>query len=304
MFLPLVSVIVTTLNHEDFIKIAIESIQSQTYKNLEILVADDCSSDSTLLILEDLKSDSRIKVFSHQNRLGPSENTNFLLDQCTGEYICFMSGDDLIYPECIEKKINIALKNSEVCMVFNANERIDKNNNKIPDTYFEYLNSHTGTLENFLINGTYIYILGTLFKSTAIGALRYPEDVASEFHFLHKILEQGSDRHFVFIQEPLAAWRKLDNSMSSLRSAECYFSSLYSELYLYQNYPSFRKYILHRILNTLRIIDETLEFNSIIIKVMRQILIQFNRKLLNSLLNLSVFLLYYFHYKLIKIIFN
>lgn len=300
MFLPLVSVIVTTLNHEDFIKIAIESIQSQTYKNLEILVADDCSSDSTLLILEDFKSDSRIKVFSHKNRLGPSENTNFLLDKSKGEFICFMSGDDLLYPECIEKKVNSALNNPEVCMVFNANKRIDRHNNEIPNTYFENLNSHTGTLENFLINGTYIYILGALFRSTSVGALRYPEDIAGEFHFLHKILEQGKDSVFVFIKEPLAAWRKLENSMSTLRSAECYFSSLYAELYLYQNYPSFRRNILHRILNTLKIMDESLNFHSVIIKVIRKVLTKFNGKPLDY----SIFLLFYFHKKLLKTIFN
>jgi glycosyltransferase involved in cell wall biosynthesis len=298
--LPLVSVVVTTLNHENYIKGSIESILSQTYKNIEIIVGDDCSSDSTSQILQNFKSESKIKVFNHQNRLGPSGNTNFLLEKCMGEYICLMSGDDLLYPECIQTKINIALSNPDICMVFDANDRIDKFNKLIPHTYFKNLNGHTGKLEDFLINGTYVYILGTLLKSTSVAALRYPDVIAGEFHLLHKILEQDDNNVFVFIKEPLAAWRKLENSMSTLRSAECYFGSLYSELYLYQNHPSFREKILHRILNTLKIIDESLNFNSVIIKVIRKILTKFNGKPLNY----SIFLLFYFHKKLLKTIFN
>lgn len=300
MGLPLVSVIVTTLNHENYIKGSIESILSQTYKNIEIIVGDDCSSDSTSQILQNFKSESKIRIFNHQDRLGPSGNTNFLLDQCMGEYICLMSGDDLLYPECIQTKITSALSNPDICMVFDANDQIDKFNNLIPHAYFKHLNGHTGKLENFLINGTYVYILGTLLKSTSVGVLRYPEVIAGEFHLIHKILEQDDNNVFVFIKEPLAAWRKLENSMSTLSSAECYFGSLYAELYLYKNYPSFKRNILLRILNTLKIIDESLNFNSVIIKVIRKILTKFNGKLLNY----AIFLLFYFHKKLLKTIFN
>lgn len=300
MSLPLVSVIVPTLNHENYIKDSIESILVQTYKHIEIIVGDDCSSDSTLQILQNFKSESKIKLFSHQNQLGPSGNTNFLLDQCMGEYICLMSGDDLLYPECIQTKITSALSNPDICMVFDANDRIDKFNNLIPHTYFKNLDAHIGKLENFLNNGTYVYILGTLLKSTSVGKLRLPDVIAGEFHLIHKILEQDDNNVFAFIKEPLAAWRKLENSMSTLRSAECYFASLYAELYLYKNYPSFRRNILHRILNTLKIIVESLNFNSVIIKVIRKILTKFNGKPLNY----SIFLLFYFHKKLLKIIFN
>ena len=68
---PLVSVIIPAYNAERYVELAVRSIMNQTYKNLEILITDDCSTDRTFEILKKLEEeDSRIKLFRNDKNLG------------------------------------------------------------------------------------------------------------------------------------------------------------------------------------------------------------------------------------------
>ena len=64
---PLVSFIISVYNGEDFIEQSIRSIFNQTYKNIEIIIVDDCSNDSTNLILDNLRKESKLKITIHKN---------------------------------------------------------------------------------------------------------------------------------------------------------------------------------------------------------------------------------------------
>jgi len=100
----LVSVIVPVYNGELFIKECLDSIISQNFDELEILVSDDASTDNTKFILDEYLENKKIKIFFQKTNLGITENCNFLLKKATGKYICFFAGDDIMLPNKISKQ--------------------------------------------------------------------------------------------------------------------------------------------------------------------------------------------------------
>ncbi len=92
----LISVIIPVYNVQSFVEEAILSICNQTYRNLEIIVVDDCSTDETYTIVENLvKKDSRIKLFRNRKNSKIVKTLNFALEQANGEFIARMDGDDI-----------------------------------------------------------------------------------------------------------------------------------------------------------------------------------------------------------------
>ncbi len=94
--MPKLSVIVPTFNRQVLLEKAIKSIQNQDFKDLEIIVSDDNSSDDTKSVVQNLqKDDDRIKYFLNQNyKQGPNGNKNNGLDQASGEFVTFLDDDD------------------------------------------------------------------------------------------------------------------------------------------------------------------------------------------------------------------
>ena len=92
----LISVIVPVFNVEKYLKRCVDSILIQTYRNIEILLIDDGSTDySSNLADEYLKKDERIRVF-HKKNMGLSSARNKGIEEAKGNYVCFVDGDDTI----------------------------------------------------------------------------------------------------------------------------------------------------------------------------------------------------------------
>ncbi len=128
---PLVSVIIPCFNAEKFVEMAIRSIMNQTYKNLEILIVDDCSTDSTYEILDRLaKSDKRIVLEKNEQNLKIVTTLNKLVLKAKGKYIARMDADDISAPDRIEKQVEFMDNNYEygIC---GTNAYIINSKNKI-----------------------------------------------------------------------------------------------------------------------------------------------------------------------------
>lgn len=104
-----VSVILTAFNEEKYISKAIESILNQTLEDLEMIVVNDGSTDSTWDIITSF-NDSRIKAINQENQ-GPGASRNKALDEACGEYIMYLDGDDWYCPQALEIAYNEASKN-------------------------------------------------------------------------------------------------------------------------------------------------------------------------------------------------
>lgn len=102
---PKVSVILTSYNHEKYIAEAIESVLNQTFANFELLIADDGSSDNSREVIKSF-SDTRIKLFLHENNRGPRIILQELLNVAQGKYIAIHHSDDTWITDKLEKQIN------------------------------------------------------------------------------------------------------------------------------------------------------------------------------------------------------
>ena len=103
----LVSVIMATFNEpKQFIEESISSILNQTYRNLELLIADDSTSKETINVIDDFASkDNRVHVIRKEKRMGFVCALNIALLQARGEYIARMDGDDVALPERFAKQV-------------------------------------------------------------------------------------------------------------------------------------------------------------------------------------------------------
>ena len=128
----LVSVIIPVYNVEKFVEQAIVSIIDQTYKNLEIIVIDDGSSDITYQIVADLASqDPRIRLYKNERNLKIVKTLNRALSLAQGEYIARMDGDDISALDRIEKQVAFLESNPDYDLVGCSVIYIDENGMEI-----------------------------------------------------------------------------------------------------------------------------------------------------------------------------
>jgi glycosyltransferase involved in cell wall biosynthesis len=133
MFEPLVTIVIPVYNGADYLEDAINSALNQTYKNIEIIVVNDGSTDyGKTEAIANAYSD-RVRYFTKRNG-GVSSALNFGIDKMTGEYFSWLSHDDLYFPEKIEKQVNFIEKNYDVKVVASSFEIIDSER-RVLDSY-------------------------------------------------------------------------------------------------------------------------------------------------------------------------
>ena len=103
----LISVVIPVYNKRKSIRRTVESVLNQTYKDYELLVVDDGSTDGSMDELNSIK-DSRLKCFYKKNS-GVSDTRNYAMEKASGDIVAFLDGDDLWHSEFIESMLNIIL---------------------------------------------------------------------------------------------------------------------------------------------------------------------------------------------------
>lgn len=124
----LVSIIMPSYNTASFIEETIQSVLNQTYTNWELIIVDDCSTDNTDEVLENIK-DSRIRYFKNDKNSGAAVSRNKALREARGQWIAYLDSDDLWMPEKLEKQIHFMETNGYAFSYTNY-EEIDVNGNK------------------------------------------------------------------------------------------------------------------------------------------------------------------------------
>lgn len=106
-----VSLLVAAYNIEPYIRQCIESIVEQTYKNIEIIIVDDCSTDKTGIVCDELAAkDDRIICIHHDSNLKLPSTRNTGLDRATGDFIVFVDGDDWLATDYVEYMLDLIIK--------------------------------------------------------------------------------------------------------------------------------------------------------------------------------------------------
>lgn len=101
---PQITIAMPVYNGEDYVHLAIQSVLDQTYSDFELLIVDNCSTDGTLEVVKTFL-DPRIRLFVNSTNLGMVGNWNRSIELATGEYIKFLSHDDLLDTTCLEEQI-------------------------------------------------------------------------------------------------------------------------------------------------------------------------------------------------------
>lgn len=188
-------------NAERFIEESITSVLNQTHQNLELIIINDCSKDSTLKIIKKkILEDNRIKLIDNKTNLGCADSRNIAFEICEGEYISFCDSDDIWEKEKIEKQLN-HIKENNVDMVFTAYEMIDGFGKFIKYRYVK-----EKVLLNDLLRENSVIFSTTFFKSKAVENIRFNHQWFHEdYVFLLECLQKG----FVFsgINEYLVKYR-------------------------------------------------------------------------------------------------
>lgn len=136
---PLVSVLIPTYQGEEFLEEALNSVLSQTYHNLEIIISDDGSVDRTLEIAKNfqLQSSIKFKILTHQ-RLGMIPNWNFCLSMAQGKYIKFLFQDDVLTAACIKDMVELAESDEDIGLVFSARALLTARGVETSDTCLNF----------------------------------------------------------------------------------------------------------------------------------------------------------------------
>ena len=189
----LVSVIIPVYNAKKYLRNCIESIVSQTYHNLEIILVDDGSTDDSKKLVDDYaKSDRRIKVF-HQKNMGLSGARNTGIKNATGKYITFIDSDDYIEPDMI-KSLYEALIDSQADIAICSFKEIYPNGKTkgFNDNYPKQAFDTEAALANMLQeNGFMVSATMKLFPTNYFKEIKFPigklhEDVGTTYKLIMK----------------------------------------------------------------------------------------------------------------------
>lgn len=130
----MISVVLPVHNGEKFLSQSIESVLKQTYKNIELIIVNDCSSDSSLSIAERYRcKDNRIKIINNTSNLKLPISLNVGFNECRGEYFTWTSDDNVMLPNALEVMLS-DMKKNDVDFVFSRCEIINKNGHVIGRT--------------------------------------------------------------------------------------------------------------------------------------------------------------------------
>ena len=131
----LISIAMATYNGEKYLREQLDSIYNQTYKNIEVIVCDDCSTDGTVQILEEYKQKYGLKYFINEKNLGYIKNFEKSIKLCSGDYIALSDQDDIWLLEKLETLVN---EIGENILIYCDAIDVDINNNILHDSRVNY----------------------------------------------------------------------------------------------------------------------------------------------------------------------
>ncbi|MDJ0736162.1 MAG: glycosyltransferase [Nostocaceae cyanobacterium] len=208
---PKISVVIPVFNGESTIFKTINSVLEQTFKNLEIIVINDGSTDATLDIIQSI-NDVRLQVFSYANA-GLATSRNRGIEKANGDFISFIDADDLWTVDKLEVQYQVLQNNQNASVAYSWTDYIDETGNFLKagrriiangDVYSQLL------LRNFLENGS-----NPLISKEAINAVGGFDQTLAAAEDWDMWLRLAAKYEFVCVEKPQILYRISTNSMST-----------------------------------------------------------------------------------------
>ena len=207
-----ISIIIPCYNSEKYIQQTIQSVQNQTYKNWEMIIVDDCSTDRTCEIVKKISMmDSRIKLICQKENLGAAKARNLSTMKATGRFIAYLDADDIWLPEKLEKQVAF-MEQNKIGFSCASYEVIDDDNNRLnKEVHMLPKVDYVGFLTNNLLQTVGIMVDTTIVdkNNLIMPDIRRRQDAATWL----QILKAGHECYGM--DEVLAQYRRANNSLSS-----------------------------------------------------------------------------------------
>ena len=224
----LVSIALATYNGSDYLKEQLDSIFSQTYKNFEVIVVDDASSDNTVLILEQYRKKYGLTYFVNEQNIGVSKNFEKIISMCNGDYILLSDQDDIWLPQ----KIEVLYKNIGNSSLIYSNARIVNGKGKIlnktaKEIYPLYgLDSRIEDIYNYIVLNSFILGCSAMFKRELLSNL-IPIYPTSRNHDWWLTMCANQKNGIKYIDEVLFYYRHHSNNYSRQGKEYSFFQKIF-----------------------------------------------------------------------------
>lgn len=248
-----VDILLTTYNTKiEYLKMQIDSILNQTYKNFTLIISDDCSPNKE--VIEILKKyeeqDDRIELYLQKENLGYTKNFEFVLTKSKAKYIAFCDHDDIWYPNKIEESVKI-LKEKNVDLVYCDAKQIDEYGQVIQESYLRYKNMpiiNENYHKDILPFSRHIAIGCTQVFTKKVKELMLPFTENTIAHDWHSLYIANKLRGIYCIDKPLFEYRLHGNNAFGGRNLKQNIKRWKKENG--NNYKSYLKYRHHAITDT------------------------------------------------------
>lgn len=248
---PLVSIIVPVYNVEKYVGRCLQSLLDQTYKNIEIIVVNDGSKDNSLAVCNEYaEKDSRIKVFSQQNK-GLSGARNTGLRYYSGSLVSFVDSDDWVHPQMIEFLYDALIRqNCEMSLCESL--RISCDNYSVEKYYVnKYLYYDAATMMKYFLDTSYTSCWSRLFRKELVADIRFPEGLNCEdFVYMYEVIRRIKYMVGV-VKLPLYYYFNRPNSIVNMNFGIKKFDEFYSAKMLFElvceHTPQYKKQSLPRL---------------------------------------------------------
>lgn len=208
---PLVSVIINVHNGEDFVGCAVQSVLNQTYKNFQLLIWENASTDSTLRAIEEFSADSRVTIISRPVKTSLFRARNEALKKVTGDLVAFLDADDY----WMKNKLEVAVKafSEDEIGVFYSNFKIHKEEKNLTRVAYGR-NLPSGYVRRNLAANYTVCFSTIVFSSSALKSVDGPFNpeysIIGDFEL---VLKLASRYRFGVHNRPLAVYRIHDKNL-------------------------------------------------------------------------------------------
>jgi glycosyltransferase involved in cell wall biosynthesis len=207
---PLVSICVVTYNQKNFIRETIDSALAQDYQNIEIIVADDGSTDGTAEIVEEYARSAPGKVVAvvGGGNLGITGNCNRGLSRCKGKYVAFLGGDDVFFPEKIRTQVEYMESNPECDVSYHDMEIFSNETGQTLNLFSRVSRPVNGSLREAIRFGTVNCASASMYRAAKIPDEGFDPSlpVVSDWYFTIQVLAAGG--RFCYIPKVLGRYRR------------------------------------------------------------------------------------------------
>jgi glycosyltransferase involved in cell wall biosynthesis len=207
---PKVSICIPTYNRKDYLKETLDSVFAQTYRDYEVVVLDDGSTDGTEEMIK--TADYKVRYYWQQNR-GDAAARNKLLELAQGKFITFLDSDDLLMPDAVERMMKVMEAEGGDIVVYGPYLRIDQNGNVYGRCKRKL---HSGHITKYLFQNILVHSCGSMFPQKAIeeaGGFDETLPVCSDYDLW---LRLSLKYRFIALQEPTFRRRRHLGNLSRL----------------------------------------------------------------------------------------